>query len=151
MLKVFFYIVVCALRAYHYYRIVSNPACVALEIRDLSWALLMDALFLSCLWLLLFRLVEVRDALVLDEHGPFPLIAQAFWWTFLCFAVGGWMFSSAATHAACYGRAPGQAVRARAVSAKASAASVAPAASAASAALSCPSAPASAASKVDTH
>ena len=106
MLKVFFYIVVCTLRAYHYYMTVSNPACVALEIRDLSWALLMDALFLSCLWLLLFRLVEVRDALVLDEHEPFPLIAQAFWWTFLCFAVGGWMFSSAATRAACYGGVP---------------------------------------------
>ena len=136
MLKVFFYIVVCALRAYHYYRVIFNPACVALEIRDFGMVFLLDALFLSCLWLLLFRAGEVRDALVLDEHGPFPIIAQACWWTFLNFAIGGWMFSSAATHAACYGRAPGQAARAQA---------------AASAALSCSSTPASAASKENTH
>ena len=146
MLKTLFYIAVCALRAYHYYRALSNPACAALEIGDLSWALLMDALFLSCLWLLLFRLGDVRDALVLDEHGPFPMIAQACWWTFLSFAIGGWIFSSAATHAACYGGAPGQTARAQAASAAAaSAASTAPAA-----ALCPPSTPASAGQKTHT-
>ena len=145
MLKSLFYIAVCALRAYHYYRIVSNPACVALEIGDFAMAFLLDALFLLCLWLLLFRAGEVRDALVLDEHGPFPIIAQACWWTFLNFAIGGWMFSSAATHAACYGRAPGQAARAQAASA------AVPAVSAASAAALRPSsAPASAGNKADT-
>ena len=99
MLQALFYAAVCALRAYHYSRVLFNPECVALEIKDLRGAFLMDALFLSFLWLLLFRFGEVRDAL---EMPGFPYFQKSALIVFLYVAIGGWIVSTAATHSACY-------------------------------------------------
>lgn len=140
MLKALFYIAVCALRAYHYYRIISNPACAALEVGDFGMAFLLDAVFLSFLRLLLFRFDDVRDVL---EMPGFPYLQRGALSGFLWMACAGWLFSTHATHAACYLKI--HEMR-QAAEAKAKAASAA--VSAASAAALCPpSTPASAGQK----
>ena len=146
MLKTLFYIAVCALRAYHYYRIISNPACAALEVGDFGMAFLLDAVFLSCLWLLLFRFGDVREVLEMSM-SVYPHLLRGAMTGFLWMACAGWIFSTHATHATCYLKI--HEMR-QAAEAKAKAASAA--ASAASAAVLCPpSTPASAGQKVHTH
>lgn len=152
MLKSLFYAAVCALRAYHYYRIISNPACAALKIGDFGMAFLLDAVFLSCLWLLLFRFDDVRDVLEVSM-SVYPHLLRGSMTGFLWMACAGWTFSTYATHATCYLKIHEmrQAAEAKAKAASA-AAYAASAASAAPAAVLCPpSTPASAGQKVHTH
>ena len=146
MLKALCYIAVCALRAYHYYRIIFNPACVALEIGDFGLTFLLDALFLSCLWLLLFRFDDVREVLEMSM-SVYPHLLRGAMTGFLWMACAGWLFSTQATHATCYLKIHEMK---QAAEAKAKAASAA-ASAASAAALRPPSVPASAGQKAYTH
>ena len=159
--KALLFCAMCALRAYDYYRVFSSPECAALEIRDFSQALRLDVLFLLYLWLLLFRLDNVREAL----GGLRPYFQKGALAGFFAFALAGWILSSHAAHDTCRVKnmmQPTAEAKARAASvaafikkqqaaeAKAKAASAA-ASTASAAASHPPGAPASAGQKVYTH
>ena len=152
--KALLFCAMCALRAYDYYRVFSSPECAALEIRDFSQALRLDVLFLLYLWLLLFRLDNVRALL----KGLQPYVQKGALAGFFAFALAGWILSSHAAHDACRVKNMTQpTAEAKAMAASTAAfirkhqAANAAASAASAAALRPPSVPASAGQKAYTH